>query len=128
MKLFWAVGFLILAGCATGYKPANSGGTIGGYSDAKISEGQYRVTYQGQGESVSAAQVYQLFLLRGAELAKRDGYLFFRVVDGHDDFLRRGAMHVHVEVPNYTGTIVMLESNEPGSFNADDLIKNTPRG
>jgi len=123
--LLSVIAIALLAGCATGYR--KTGGTwVGGYDDAKITDTQYRVSYQGYGDQ-SPAQVYQWFLLRGAELAKGNGYQYFKVQDGQAGAMNRGNMFAQVNMANYSGTVILLKDKEPNAFEAEELIKNTPR-
>lgn len=74
---------LALAACATEptrYQPATPGHGAVGFSEMRIEPGRYRVTFQG-GPGAPAAQVADYALLHAADLALRDGYDWFRVVD-----------------------------------------------
>jgi len=51
-----------------------------GYSEYRLEDGRYRVTFQGN-PGASINQVSDYVLLRSAELALRDGYDWFRVAD-----------------------------------------------
>ncbi|MFZ0266148.1 CC0125/CC1285 family lipoprotein [Caulobacter sp.] len=51
-----------------------------GYSEYRLEDGRYRVTFRGN-PGASANQVSDYVLLRSAELALRDGYDWFRVAD-----------------------------------------------
>lgn len=51
-----------------------------GYSEYRLEDGRYRVTFQGN-PGASANQISDYVLLRSAELALRDGYDWFRVAD-----------------------------------------------
>jgi hypothetical protein len=51
-----------------------------GYSEIRIEPGRYRVTFQG-GDGASADQVEDYVMRRAAEIAVRDGYDWFQVVD-----------------------------------------------
>jgi len=75
---------LALTGCATPtvYGPAAGPARVG-FSDYRIEAGRYRVTFTGGG-GAPIAQVADFALLRAAELALRDGYDWFRVVDRVD--------------------------------------------
>ena len=72
---------LALAACAT---PTLYGPQIGpqavGFSEYRIQDNRYRVTFQG-GNGAPRAQVENYALLRAAEVAVRDGYDWFRVID-----------------------------------------------
>jgi opacity protein-like surface antigen len=51
-----------------------------GYSEYRLEDGRYRVTFQGN-PGAPVNQVTDYALLRSAELALRDGYDWFRVAD-----------------------------------------------
>jgi hypothetical protein len=51
-----------------------------GYSEFRIEPGRYRVTFQG-GDGAQAEQVEDYTMRRAAEIALRDGYDWFEVVD-----------------------------------------------
>ena len=51
-----------------------------GYSEFKIEPGRYRVTFQG-GDGAPARQVEDYTMRRAAEVALRDGYDWFQIVD-----------------------------------------------
>jgi hypothetical protein len=72
---------LTLAACATAvgtaYAPAGKSGY--GYSETRIEEARYRVTFAGDGATpVTVVEDYAL--LRAADLALENGYDWFRVV------------------------------------------------
>lgn len=74
---------LLLAACATAptvYRSAAGTPSAVGYSEYRLEAGRYRVTFQG-GAGASEVQVADYALLRAAELALRDGYDWFRIVD-----------------------------------------------
>lgn len=70
-----------LAACETPthYQPAQRPDAIG-YSEIRIEPGRYRVTFQG-GDGAPAGQVEDYTMRRAAEIALRDGYDWFQVVD-----------------------------------------------
>ncbi len=77
-----AVSAALLTACATKptlYAPqAAPHGS--GYSEYRLEDGRYRVTFQGN-PGAPVNQVSDYVLLRSAELALRDGYDWFRVAD-----------------------------------------------
>jgi hypothetical protein len=125
-KILLLLSVSMLVACSHGYRKINTGGMIGGYDEAKLSDGRYTVTYQGQGDNTPAT-VHRYFLLRAAELAKQDGYPFFKVEGGQPGIMNRGMMYASASMPNYTGTVIMLKDKEKDCFVTDDVIKNTPR-
>jgi hypothetical protein len=71
---------LSLAACATApthYQPA-AGPRAVGYSELRIEQGRYRITFQG-GPGAPPAQVQDYALLRAADLALAEGYDWFEV-------------------------------------------------
>ncbi len=87
-----AASALSLAACATPtvYAPSTGAPTSVGFSDYRIETGRYRVTYTGGG-GAPMSQVADYALLRAAEVALRDGYDWFRVVDRQDRTLGAGS-------------------------------------
>ena len=87
---------LSLAACATPTVYAPAGDRYGsGFSDYRIEQGRYRVTFRGGG-GAPEAQVADYALLRAADLTLRDGYDWFRVVDREGDAHRSGGPYVSV--------------------------------
>lgn len=89
---------LQLAACATvtPYQPEVAGQRIhGGYSEQRLGEGRYRVTFDGN-TLTSRERVEGYMLYRAAELTVRDGYDWFRIVARATDKDQR----TYVE-PNY---------------------------
>lgn len=84
-----------LAACATAvgttYAPADKAGY--GYSDTRIEEGRYRITFAGDG-ATSPDQVEDFALLRAAELALAGGYDWFRVVGRSIDEQEKGGVGI----------------------------------
>jgi len=78
-----AASALVLGACATAkptvYRP-QAAATDVGFTQYKMEEGRYRVTFRG-GPGAPAGQVTDYALLRAAELALADGYSWFRVAD-----------------------------------------------
>jgi hypothetical protein len=85
-----AAGFmtlLILGGCArpVAYRPYDAGYIYsGGYSDTKIQEGIYRISFEGNSFTTSS-RAADLAILRSAEVALRDGYRYFTISDNKSD-------------------------------------------
>src|SRR5690606_35349741 len=102
-----AAASLSVAACATPtvYAPSTGAPTSVGFSDYRIETGRYRVSYTGGG-GAPMAQVADYALLRAAEVALRDGYDWFRVVDRQDRTIgagRGGAPRVSVGVGSGSG-------------------------
>lgn len=81
--LFAAAALLTLAACAAPdpdyYQPADSPGDYG-YSEVRLEEDRYRVSFTGDG-SMSEESVRELALLRAAELTREEDYDWFRIVE-----------------------------------------------
>jgi len=67
---------ILLAGCATNYKPESFNG---GYSEMALSKDVYNVTFRGNG-STSEDKVYNYMLRRSAELTLDKGYKYFTII------------------------------------------------
>jgi hypothetical protein len=94
----WLSVSLALTSCATTtpYQPEVAGQRIhGGYSEQRLGEGRYRVTFDGN-TLTSRERVEGYMLYRAAELTLRDGYDWFRIVARATDQDQR----TYVE-PNY---------------------------
>lgn len=77
---------LILSACATKYGPSGLGG---GYSDQKIDEDSYIVSFHGNGYA-SEERVWNFWIYRCAELTKQKGFDYFllRKADDKSAFVR----------------------------------------
>ncbi len=77
----------LLAGCetATPYQPLQKGSaTAGGYSDQRLDENHYRVSFQGN--TVTPRATVETFLLyRAAELTVSQGFDWFATEERHTD-------------------------------------------
>jgi hypothetical protein len=67
----------------TRYVPSAGASSVG-YSDYRIEPGRYRITFRG-GPGAPPNQVEDYALLRAADLALRDGYDWFEVVEGYGE-------------------------------------------
>ena len=90
-----AFSLVFLAGCATAvgttYAPAGKGGY--GYTDTRIEDDRYRITFAGDGATTPEA-VEDFALLRAAELALAGGYDWFRVVGRSIDEQEKGGVGI----------------------------------
>jgi hypothetical protein len=88
---------LSLAACVTPtvYGPINPQGV--GFSEYRIQDNRYRVTFQGGG-GAPRAQVEDYALLRAAELTLRDGYDWFRVIDRRGEVVGGGSPRMSLGV------------------------------
>ena len=93
----------VLAACATSvgtnYQAADSKGY--GYSDQRVEQDRYRVTFAGDGATPAEA-VEDYALRRAAELARANGYDWFRVVGRSIDGEEKGGVGIGAGVG--TGT------------------------
>ena len=79
--LLCAAAILVACESLSIYRPAKSAGDVG-FSEQKLSENQYRVTFQGNA-GTSRVRVEDYLLFRAAELTSEKGYDYF-VVTEHD--------------------------------------------
>lgn len=95
MKRFFLAGLAAasLAGCATAvgtaYGPADSKGY--GFADTRIEQDRYRITFAGDG-ATDPQTVEDFALLRAAEIARANGYDWFRVVSVVVDVEQKGGV------------------------------------
>lgn len=94
---------LALGACTTPttYGPAAKANAVG-FSEYRIENGRYRVTFQG-GPGAPPEQVSDFALRRAAELALRDGYDWFRVVDRTGERTRSGGGGTTVGIGGSSG-------------------------
>ena len=71
---------VFLTGCSSTYRPD---GYSGGYSEVKLDENVYRVTFRGNGYTDSQ-KAADLALLRCAELTVEKGFPYFVILKGED--------------------------------------------
>ena len=76
---------LVLTGCATSYQPKSY---TGGYTDTKLDDDKYRVTFSGN-QHTSADRVERYALLRAAEITLDYGYSHFVTVNESGDSVSR---------------------------------------
>jgi hypothetical protein len=74
-----ALAFFAIASCATGYGPAGFG-SGGGYSEHRLDERTFLVTFEGNRRTL-AAQVAAMLHRRCAEVTVASGFDFFAVVE-----------------------------------------------
>jgi hypothetical protein len=129
MRLILFISFAVLmSGCATmnDYKKVGTGGTLGGYDEVEIKPGVYKVTFQGQGDGTNDVNVYSSFLRRSADLARQNKAPYFKVTEGLAGSIHRGMGFASVSIPNYTGLVTFLQTKEPDSFSADEILAKYP--
>lgn len=103
MMLLGAI--LLSAGCASPYKPHSFSG---GFSDLKLSEDTWVVTYAGNGYT-SSARSGDFTLLRAAELVHQAGYPYFTIMNAEEGFARM--------VTKTEGTAKTTSTVRPTGFN-----------
>ena len=121
--LFLAAVSVVLFGCGSIYKPANTQGTVSGYEEAKVSDGLYRLSFVGGSSSV---ENYKYFLKRAGELSLKDGYAYFEVENGSNADLVRGMQNIgagEIKIPKYEGTVRMLKNKTSKSLEAKEVAK-----
>jgi hypothetical protein len=97
MKRIFAAGLaaLTLAACATAigtaYGPADSKGY--GFTETRIEQDRYRIAFAGDG-ATDPQTVEDFALLRAAEIAKANGYDWFRVVARNVDVEQKGGVGI----------------------------------
>src|SRR5216684_2626971 len=69
---------IVLGACATSYKPQ---GLSGGFSETQLDRNVFRVSFRGNGYT-RPERAEDFALLRSAELALRNGFTHFIIVDG----------------------------------------------
>ncbi len=88
-----------------------------GYSEAQLNERVYRVSYAGS--NIPQSECDNLVLLRAAEITKKKGYKYFRILNEKESlqtqFLATSGMMATVNRPVSTITIEMLEKKDDKS-------------
>ncbi len=69
---------IVLGACATSYKPQ---GLSGGFSETQLDRNVFRVSFRGNGYT-RPERAEDFALLRSGELALRNGFTHFIIVDG----------------------------------------------
>ncbi|WP_434456498.1 hypothetical protein JQR85_13495 [Stutzerimonas urumqiensis] len=118
-----------LAGCSTGYVPA---GYQGGYSDAALGGGMHRIAFSGNAYT-SSAYVNDMALLRAAEVAAREGYSYFTIVQSSDGSRVYGVPDgpygsggtTIISKPRSQMIIKTSNTNSDASFEARSVISQT---
>jgi hypothetical protein len=95
MRLLTTAALLLLAACATAvgtaYQAADSKGY--GYTEQRVESDRYRITFAGDGATPPEV-VEDYALLRAAELARQNGYDWFRVTGRSLDGEEKGGVGV----------------------------------
>lgn len=110
---------LLLAACAAAPTPYRAATEDGGYTDRKIGDDRYRVTFLGN-EATEAKTVENAALFRAAQVTRKAEKDYFRVVSTTTE---PTADQGHVS----TLEITVLDQDEPDNsqtaYNAKDVIK-----
>jgi len=91
----------VISGCATTYKPV---GLTGGYSDTKLQDDVYQISFKGNAHTGSD-KVKDFALLRAAELTLDNGYKYFIILEGSNT-TKTGVYTTPVQA-NTTGNVNM---------------------
>ena len=100
-KLLAVLLFFGLVGCATGY---HGKGFTGGYTDTKVQDNIFKVTFKGNGYS-SMERAGDFALLRSAEVAVENGYKYF-IVLGTNSYVKTASVTTPVTAQT-NGTVNM---------------------
>lgn len=74
------IGIIFMSGCATGYKSVRF---TGGYSDTKLQDDVYEVSFKGNGYT-GRDKAKDFALLRASEVALNNGYKYFVILEGEN--------------------------------------------
>ena len=85
MKLLALAAIFALVGCASGYRAGHW--LQDGFSETRLGEGQWQVTFRGNG-STDEERAVDFALLRAAELCRRAGFAYFDLHDAYVDLER----------------------------------------
>ena len=102
---------LILSACSTGYKEK---GFSGGYSEFKISDNSYRVTFEGNGYTKNE-DVQKMLLKRCAELTLKEHFKYFVLGNGDTESSLQ-LLDTNTEmnfVSAHTIAVIMKMTNSP---------------
>ena len=110
MKSFATVtSIVVLAGCATAYQPE---GFSGGFSETQLDTNVFRVSFKGNGKT-SADRAEEMALLRSADLALKNGFTHFVILDGKSR-AERGTFTTPLQA-NTTGSASVYGNTAYGS-------------
>ncbi len=93
---------ILCSGCATAYK---KDGIFGGYTDTRIQDDIFRVSFKGNGYT-SSTRATDFALLRGAELVLANGYQYFVIIKENEE-TKTIMAHTTPIKANTTGNINM---------------------
>ena len=120
---------LLVSGCAStrGYQKAGADGIWRtGYSDTKVNETTYRVSYLDDGND----KVYQGFMRRAAEIASSNQAPFFCVKDsragneGKSFSFWSGGVGSSSSLQTYDGIVVLEKTAKPDCYKTDEVLGN----
>lgn len=110
MKLFfkfisYTFFMLILASCATSYQRS---GLTGGYSETKLGENIWSISFQGNGYT-NDERASDFTLLRSAEVCLENGYSFFIITQNTGQSSVGGGQNFIVSSPSRNNTVVCFK-------------------
>jgi len=114
--------FLLLAGCATIYRPEN---LTGGYSDFRQTDTTYRVRFKGNNYT-SHDKVEQFLLYRCAELTTQLGYDHFLLLSQDTLDISDPLARVGIFPRNYYATAliqVVHQSEHTDAYDAKEVMR-----
>jgi hypothetical protein len=130
--------FFLNSGCASTYKPVDSGPGSGGYEDLKLSSNIFRISFRGNGLT-NKSTASDLALLRSAEVAASNGFKYFVVSESVHEDDHETASHAvssmlsnpvfsvpNPKKPRSTYTIICHEKRpetNSGVYDAQDVIQ-----
>ena len=121
--------FLFIACATPEYQRAGENGTHRlGYTEIKISDLSYRITYLGRDPN----NAFLGFMRRASELSINSGFDYFTTRDVGN--LKENGPLIHVgsgviqdySLPQYEATIIMHKNSVQDSINAHEFLKNNP--
>ena len=109
-KIFAILFCAVFVGCATGY---HGQGFTGGYSDMKLQDNIFKVSFKGNGYS-SMERAGDFALLRSSEVTIENGYKYFIVLETNS-YVKTATISTPVTAET-TGSVNMYGNT--GSYNA----------
>jgi hypothetical protein len=103
--VFCAFFVIILASCATSYQRS---GLTGGYSETKLGENIWNISFQGNGYT-NDERANDFTLLRSAEVCLENGYSFFIITQNNGQNSVGGGRNFIVSSPSRNNTVVCFK-------------------
>lgn len=114
------VSMSVLSGC-TSVTPYQSQGKGGGYTDLPMSEGRYQISVRGN-SNTDKERVYNIALVRAAELTLQDGKSHFIILETEEDEkaqAKYAGRHI-MNVTNHYVSLVIRPTEDAGADGAID--------